>query len=99
MYKIARQIAKHLAPLVGITRTLCKKVKTFVDSLKSESGEEDEEPCDVMVLFTSVPVDNAIVMIRERLEKNSMLKEKTLLKPMDVVNLLERCLRCTYFVF
>ena len=94
-------MAKTLAPLVGKTEHFVKNSKEFVDKLKGESVEKDEElrSYDVTALLTCISVDKALVLIREHLEKDSMLKDRTPLEPSDVVNLLELYLRCTYFVF
>ena len=50
----------------------------------------------VTALFTSVPVDPAIGIIKNQLEKESTLKERTALLVKD---LLEFCLKNTYFSF
>ena len=54
---------------------------------------------DVMALFTSVPIAKALVIIRDRLERDEMLKDQTSLQPPDVMRLLELYLKCTYFMF
>ena len=53
---------------------------------------------DVTALFTSVPVDPALGIIKDLLEKDSTLKERTLLLVMDIILLLEFCLKNTYFL-
>ena len=62
--------------------------------------EEDEElrSYDVSALFTSVPVDKALQIVRTRLEKDSTLKDRTELSPDQIVNLCDVCLK-QYFVY
>ena len=50
-------------------------------------------------LFTSVPVDPALKVIKDLLEKDPTLKERTALLVEDMTLLLEVCLKNTYFSF
>ena len=50
-------------------------------------------------LFTSVPVDPALNIIKDLLEKDHTLKERTVLAVNDIILLLEFCLKNTYFSF
>ena len=50
-------------------------------------------------LFTSVPVDPALKVIKDLLEKDPTLKERTVLPMEDITLLLEFCLKNTYFSF
>ena len=54
---------------------------------------------DVTALFTSVPVDAALGIIKHLLEKDSNHKERTVLAVQDIILLLEFCLKNTYFSF
>ena len=51
------------------------------------------------MLFTSVPVDPAIGIIKDLLEKDPNLKERTVMSVWDIVFLLEFFLKNTYFSF
>ena len=53
----------------------------------------------VSALFTSVPVDPALNIIKDLLEKDHTLKERTVLTVSDIILLLEFCLKNTYFSF
>ena len=54
---------------------------------------------DVSALFTSVPVDPALNIIKDLLEKDHTLVERTVLAVSDIILLLEFCLKNTYFSF
>ena len=47
----------------------------------------------------SVPVDNVLVLIKDHLKRDEMLKDRTSLEPADVEQLVKMFLKCTYFVF
>ena len=50
-------------------------------------------------LFTSVPVDLALNIIKDLLEKDHTLKKRTVMEVSDIILLLEFCLKNTYFSF
>ena len=54
---------------------------------------------DVTALFTSVPVDPALGIIKDLMENDNTLKERTVLPVKDIILLLEFCLKNTYFSF
>ena len=50
-------------------------------------------------LFTSVPIDPALNIIKDLLVKDSTLKDRTVIGIDDIILLLEICLKNTYFSF
>jgi hypothetical protein len=100
-YNSAKLLAEILSPLVGKTRHHITNSQQFSEKIRKERVEDDEElrSYNVSALFTSVPVDRALVIIRSRLESDNTLSERTLLTSEHVIKLLEVCLRCTYFVY
>ena len=54
---------------------------------------------DVSALFTSVPVDQALGVIKDLLEKDPTLNNRTVLTVNEIIQLLEFCLKNIYFSF
>ena len=54
---------------------------------------------DVSALFTLVPIDPALKVIKGLLEKDSTLKDRTVIGVNGIILLLEFCLKNTYFPF
>ena len=46
-----------------------------------------------------IPIDPALGIIKDLLEKDNILKERTVLPVKDIILLLEFCVRNTYFSF
>ena len=54
---------------------------------------------DVTALFTSVPIEPALKIIRSLLEKDEKLQDRTVLSEQHITDLLDFCLNNTYFSF
>ena len=54
---------------------------------------------DVTALFTSVPVEECLSIIKDLLSADDTLESRTDLNPQQVTDLLEICLKTTYFVY
>ena len=61
--------------------------------------EECLSSYDVSALFTSVPIDPTLNIIKDLLDKDTTLKERTVMEVVDIILLLEFCLKNTYFSF
>ena len=53
----------------------------------------------VSALFISVPIYPALNIIKDLLDKDTTLKERTVMEVRDIILLLEFCLKNTYFSF
>ena len=75
--------------------------KHFVEVMTGLRVEEDETlvSFDVFSLFTNVPIDEAVQVICDRLRGDETLVNRTTLSPDRVAELLEACLRSTYFCY
>ena len=98
---MAKELAKILKPLVGKSPHHVDSTQDFVEQAKHITLAPGEclSSYDVSALFTSVPVDPALNIINDPLEKDHTLKERTVMEVSDVILLLEFCLKNTYFSF
>ncbi|XP_072047082.1 uncharacterized protein [Amphiura filiformis] len=100
-YNTSRALADILAPLVGQTEHHVKNSKQLAEDLAQVYIEEGEifNSHDVVSLFTNTPVDKSLEVIKQRLQKDKSLKQRTLLSVEDVMELLAFVLTTTYFAF
>ena len=99
-YGVAKELTKILKPLVGKSPHYINSTHDFVEQVKHINLAPGEclSSYDVSTLFTSVPVDPALKVIKDLLEKDPTLKERTVLPVEDMTLLLEFCLKNTYFL-
>ena len=100
-YGVAKELAKILKPLVGKSPHHINSTQDFVEQAKNITLAPGEclSSYDASALFTSVPVDPALKVIKDLLEKDHTLKERTVVEVSDIILLLEFCLKNTYFSF
>ena len=81
-YGVAKELAKILKPLVGKSPHHITSTQDFVEQAKQIKLELREclSSYDVSSLFTSVPIDPALNIIKDLLDKDTTLKEKLLWK-------------------
>ena len=82
-YESAKELARILKPLVG----------------KSPHHVHNTQDCDVHSLFTSIPTDSAIIIIRKHLEQDKDLHKRTNMTVNHICSLLEFCHKNTYFQY
>ena len=100
-YGVAKVFAKILKPLVGKSPHHIHSTWDFVEQANKVTSLPGEclSSYDVTALFTSVPVEPALGIIKDVLEQDSTLKETTVLPVKDIILLLEFCIHNTYFSF
>ena len=101
-YGVAKELAKILKPLVGKSPPHhINSTQDFVEQVKHITLVPGEclSSCDVSALFTSVPIDPALKIIKDLLVKDPTLKDRTVIGIDDIILLLEFCLKNTYFSF
>ena len=52
---------------------------------------------DIVSLFTNVPIDESLTRVRNKLESNGTLPERSPPSVKAIIELLEICLKTTYF--
>jgi len=87
-YELAKYVAKIRKPLVGNTDSFIKDSHDFVNLIKNEKMESDYilVSFDVVSLFTKIPLDEAIPVIKDVTNPGT-------------ARLAEICLRSTVFTF
>ena len=100
-YGVAKELTKILKPLVGKSTHHINSTQDFVEQVKQITLAPGEclSSYDVSALFTSVPVDPALRVIKDLLEKDSTLKDRTVLPVEDIILLSEFYLKNMYFSF
>ena len=100
-YSVAKELAKILKPLVGKSPHHITSTQDFVEQARHIKLEPGEclSSFDVSALSTSVPIDPALNIIKDLLDKDTTLKERTVMEVGDIILLLEFCLKNTYFSF
>ena len=98
---MAKELAKIIKPLVGKSPHHITSTQDFVEQARQIKLEPGEclSSYDVSALFTSVPIDPALNIIKDLLDKDTTLKERTVMEVGDIILLLEFCLKNIYFSF
>ena len=100
-YNMAKELARILKPLAGRTIYSVHNTQDFAEQMKTIKLMPDE--CiisyDVKTLFTSVSIEPSIKIIKQYLENDKELHQRTSMSVQHITMLLEFCLRNTHFVF
>ena len=96
-YAAAKELTKILKPLVGKYPHHVNSTHDFVEKVKHITLASGEciSSYDVSALFSSVLVDPALGVIKDLLEKDPTLKDRTVLPVKDIILLLKFCLKNT----
>ena len=98
---MAKVLTKIIKPLVGKFPHHIHSTQDFVEQANKVTLLPGEclSSYDVTVLFTSVPVEPALDIVKDLLEQDNTLKERTVLLVKDAILLLGFCLHNSYFSF
>ena len=94
-YGVAKGLAKIIHPLVGQFPHHLKNTQHFIQHIQKARLEPGEliTSYDVKALFTSVPVDLSIQIVKQKLLQDPTLPQRTNTSIQHIVTLLEFCLK------
>ena len=101
-YQTSKALAETFSPMVRKTKHYVTNLKQLAEDLTTVKIEDGDilNSRNVVSLFTNTPITKTLDIVREYLEKDTTLKQRTrLLSVEDVMELLEFVLTTTYFSF
>ena len=100
-YGVAKVLSKVIKLLVGKSSHHIQNTGDFVSKAKKFTLQTGEclSSYDVTSLFTSVPIVPGLDIIKDLLEKDEKLNDRTVLLVQKILELLGFCLHNTYFSF
>ena len=100
-YRLAKGLARILTPLSGQTKYTIMNSTKFMEWLREDCTGPEELMVSYYVtsLFTQVPIDEALKVVKARLTKDPTLVDRTSIPVPQLVELIALCLRSTYFQF
>ena len=101
MYNTAKFLAKILRPLVGLNDHHIINSEDFISKIADLEVPPGQKlvSYNVSALFTSVLINEAIPVVRSKLEDDPTLPDRCSLDVSQLSTLLEMCLSSTYFTF
>ena len=100
-YTTSKELSRILRPLVGKSPHHICNNHDFLEDLKTIKlgPEEVMVSFDVKALFTSVPIKPALEIIEKLLKEDQDPQKRTSMSISNIMDLLEFCLRSTYFTY
>ena len=98
---IDKYIASILKTYVGKNEHYVKNSAHFANMIKDLKVNDDEilVSYDVVALYPSVPQDEAIELVHQKMTNDPNLSKKTTLSAESITKLFKLCVQKTYFVF
>ena len=99
-YGITKELSHIIKPLVGQSQHHLKNTQHFIQQLQGKRLEPGGviTSFDVKALYTSVPVQPSIQIVKQRLQQDNTLPQGTSMSIPQITSLLEFCLTHTYFL-
>ena len=100
-YNIAKFLVPILTPLTGKGSSFVKNSIHFKSIIKSVEVTDSDSlvSFDVESLFTSVPIEDACIILKSRLDEDDSLVDRTALSAQDIVSLTRLCVSNAYFLW
>ena len=98
---MAKELARIIKPLVGTSEHHVNNTKEFTDEIRKTKLEEGEciTSYDVTALLTSVPVSSTLEIIKNKLEQDMDLQNRSIMTADNIIELLGFCVNNNYFLF
>ena len=100
-YNTSKELARILKPMAGRSTFSVQNTMEFVEQVKNIKLQPHEclVSYDVKALFTSVPTKSAVNIIKQLLEDDKELQQRTTMTVQNIICLLEFCINNTNFIF
>ena len=100
-YGVAKELAHIIKPLVGQSPHHLKNTQHFIQQIQGKRLESGEviPSFGVKALFTSVPVATSIQIVKQILQQDPTLPQRTNMSIQQITTLLECCFTNTDFLF
>ena len=100
-YYTSKELSRILKPLVGRSPYHIQNSQDFIQQIQGIQLQPNQcmVSFDVKALFTSVPIQPAITIIKKLLEEDQSLQQRTTKSVNNITCLLEFCLKSTYFTY
>ena len=100
-YYTSKELSRIIKPLVGKSPYHIQNSKDFIQQIQGIQLQPNQcmVSFDVKALFTSVPIQPAITIIKKLLEEDQSLQQRTTMSVNNITCLLEFCLKSTYFTY
>ena len=101
LYEISKYIANILKPYNKLKEQHTHSSKSFSVFISQQKIEPDEimVSLDVTLLYTTIPIDQALLTIKDLPEHDDRLVDRTLLSPRQILDQLDTLLCTTFFKF
>ena len=101
LYQLSRYIADILRPYTKLNQQHCKNSNDFSQFIRQQTIDPDEimVSFDVESLYTNIPITDVLLAIKDLLNNDTTLQDRTNLLLDQILELLEFLLRTTFFIF
>ena len=99
-YGVAKELENIICSLVGHSPHHFKNTQHFIQHISEvKLGPGNVvASCDVKAIFTSVSVEPSISIVKQKLQQDPLLSQRTKMSIQQIVTLLEFCLNNTYIL-
>ncbi|XP_045477895.1 uncharacterized protein LOC123683043 [Harmonia axyridis] len=98
-HSLAKFLLKIISPLRGHTTAMVKNTEHFIETMRTQEilNQDTMVKRHVSSLFTNVPTDQTLEIVRKKLEEDQTLAERTTLSINAIMDMLSVCIKTTYF--